>query len=104
MAGEPLSQSGIYCIRNIVSGRVYVGSAVKMAARRRGGDATFICFALASTIPERFNVRGISMVRKPSRLMSLKLLQTQLTLLGASNIGSTFLMLHVLSAGSIRRR
>jgi group I intron endonuclease len=33
MADESLHQSGIYCIRNIVSGRIYVGSAVKIYAR-----------------------------------------------------------------------
>lgn len=33
MADEPLPQSGIYRIRNIVSGRIYVGSAIKIASR-----------------------------------------------------------------------
>jgi group I intron endonuclease len=33
MAPASICQSGIYCIRNIVSGRVYVGSAVKIRYR-----------------------------------------------------------------------
>lgn len=33
MADEPLPKSGIYCIRNLVSGRIYVGSAIKIRSR-----------------------------------------------------------------------
>jgi group I intron endonuclease len=33
MAKSPLSKPGIYCIRNVVSGRVYVGSSVNIRSR-----------------------------------------------------------------------
>jgi group I intron endonuclease len=33
MADESLIQSGIYCIRNLVSGQIYIGSAVNIARR-----------------------------------------------------------------------
>lgn len=33
MAHRPLRQSGIYCIRNIISGRIYVGSAINIVRR-----------------------------------------------------------------------
>lgn len=39
MADNPLPRSGIYCIRNLVSGRVYVGSAVYIKQRWSGHRA-----------------------------------------------------------------